>query len=318
MRVAALDFTALVANGKIPLDKLRLVPEVAQLQFLERIRAEGYSIQQSEGAEGICRVECCFAHVHCTVVAAESPAFAIAWCGMQMRLSDLQDEAARHLVSQSRVVLAVACVQICVAGTLPPGYSILTGAVPRTQHPKNPFSHILLLMPSGMLSMCCLPTSPAGALPPALFNLTRLTSLKLSNANLTGPLPNIANLTALWELELQGNALTGPLPAALPPNLQRMLLGRNKLTGTLPAYTGASALQYLDASFNMLSGNLRPEWVGSLAGLRDVFLQGNNLTGTLPPEVCAAHAAHAFGCTVQCIQLYVTNCFAGHATCRVQ
>jgi hypothetical protein len=48
MRVAALDFTALVENGKIPADKLRLGPEVAQLLFLEQIRAEGYSMQQSE------------------------------------------------------------------------------------------------------------------------------------------------------------------------------------------------------------------------------------------------------------------------------
>jgi Leucine-rich repeat (LRR) protein len=136
--------------------------------------------------------------------------------------------------------------------------------------------------------MCCLPTSAAGALPSVLFNLTRLTSLKLSNANLSGPIPDISNLTSLWELELQGNAFIGSLPAALPPNLQRMLLGSNKLTGTLPAYVGANALQYLDASYNKLSGELKPEWAGSLPELKELYLQGNNLTGTLPHEVRAA------------------------------
>jgi hypothetical protein len=118
-----------------------------------------------------------------------------------------------------------------------------------------------------------------------LFNHGVLKSVKLSNANLTGPIPSMANQTSLWELDLQGNALTGSLPAVLPTTLQRVLLGRNELTGTLPAYTGASALQFFDASFNNLSGGLRPEWAGSMPGLRDLFLQGNNLTGSLPPEV---------------------------------
>jgi hypothetical protein len=53
LRIAALDFSALVANGKIPLEKLRLVPEVAQLQFLERFRAEGYPMQQSERTDTV-------------------------------------------------------------------------------------------------------------------------------------------------------------------------------------------------------------------------------------------------------------------------
>jgi Leucine-rich repeat (LRR) protein len=135
-----------------------------------------------------------------------------------------------------------------------------------------------------------------------LFNHGILKSVKLSNANLTGTIPM---LTSLFELELQGNALTGPLPAVLPTTLQRLLLGRNKLTGTLPAYTqlGPTALQYFDASFNNLSGGLRPEWVGSMAGLRDLFLQGNNLTGTLPPEVGIARTAHAVYCTFTAVLL---------------
>lgn len=48
MRVTALDVTALVVKGKIPVDKLRLVPEVVQLQYLELLRAEGQSLQLSE------------------------------------------------------------------------------------------------------------------------------------------------------------------------------------------------------------------------------------------------------------------------------
>jgi hypothetical protein len=48
LRVAALDFTALVLSGKIPIDKLRLPSEVAHLPYLEQLRAEGYPLQSSE------------------------------------------------------------------------------------------------------------------------------------------------------------------------------------------------------------------------------------------------------------------------------
>jgi hypothetical protein len=48
MRVTALDFTALVLNGKIPVQKLKLVPHNAQLTYLEGLRAEGYPMQQSK------------------------------------------------------------------------------------------------------------------------------------------------------------------------------------------------------------------------------------------------------------------------------
>jgi hypothetical protein len=65
LRVAALDFTALVANGKIPVDKLRLVPEVALLEYLERFRAEGYTMQQSERAV-ISGLSLSYAHCACS------------------------------------------------------------------------------------------------------------------------------------------------------------------------------------------------------------------------------------------------------------
>jgi hypothetical protein len=50
MRVTAVDFTALVLNGKIPVQKLKLVPQIAQLTYLEQVRAEGYPMQQSKQA----------------------------------------------------------------------------------------------------------------------------------------------------------------------------------------------------------------------------------------------------------------------------
>lgn len=73
----------------------------------------------------------------------------------------------------------------------------------------------------------------------------------------------------------------------LPPNLQRLLINKNKLSGTLPAYnSSANALQEFDASYNDLTGVLRPEWAASMGGLKVLLLNNNNIAGSLPPEVC--------------------------------
>lgn len=47
-RVTVLDFTEMVQWGKMPLDKLRLVPEISRLQYLRQLRAEGYPMSNSE------------------------------------------------------------------------------------------------------------------------------------------------------------------------------------------------------------------------------------------------------------------------------
>jgi hypothetical protein len=67
--------------------------------------------------------------------------------------------------------------------------------------------------------------------------------------------------------------------------LVHFLVDNNKLTGTLPVFSGANALQDFDASFNALTGQLRPEWAASLGGLLTLSLRGNDLTGSLPAEV---------------------------------
>lgn len=45
-------------------------------------------------------------------------------------------------------------------------------------------------------------------------------------------------------------------------------------------------IAYLDVSYNMLGGPLPAHWGYSLPQLEELYLQGNQLLGTLPSQVC--------------------------------
>lgn len=111
--------------------------------------------------------------------------------------------------------------------------------------------------------------------------MTQLEVLKLSQANLSGPLPAIQPAPLLRELWLDGNQLTGTLPPNLPNNLELLLLAGNRLSGPVPNFVAGApaALKKLDLANNQLSGPL-PD-LGTFAGLMSVSLQGNNMTGGL-------------------------------------
>ncbi|KAJ7533339.1 hypothetical protein O6H91_13G043900 [Diphasiastrum complanatum] len=68
-------------------------------------------------------------------------------------------------------------------------------------------------------------------------NITRITAVKLSNRNLSGPIPvAITNLTALTHLHLNDNNLTGMIPSKLSTlrDLQELYLSNNMLNSTVP------------------------------------------------------------------------------------
>ena len=64
----------------------------------------------------------------------------------------------------------------------------------------------------------------------------RVTYIRLSDNNLTGPLPaEIRLLTGLKWLNLNGNKISGEIPAELAdlPNLRGIYMGKNLLTGPI-------------------------------------------------------------------------------------
>lgn len=130
-----------------------------------------------------------------------------------------------------------------------------------------------------------------GHIPEDLGNIASLVKLNLTGNNLTGPIPaTIGNLTGMSHLDVSGNQLSGDIPAALA-NLVSIVglnVARNRLTGSIAGLLSESTVwhqvQYLNLSFNTLSGSL-PVEIGNLTGLSILDLRENAFTGHIPGAV---------------------------------
>uniref|UniRef100_A0ACD5WVX9 Uncharacterized protein n=1 Tax=Avena sativa TaxID=4498 RepID=A0ACD5WVX9_AVESA len=124
-----------------------------------------------------------------------------------------------------------------------------------------------------------------------LSSLPSLASLNLSFNSLTGgpfPSSNVSTtpqLLSITSVDLSNNNLSGPIPAALPtymPNLQLLNISSNKLTGGIPpSLANLTKLQSLVLGKNLLSGGIPPA-LGSISGLRVLELHSNPLGGAIP------------------------------------
>ncbi|OAY35513.1 probable LRR receptor-like serine/threonine-protein kinase At4g37250 [Manihot esculenta] len=145
-----------------------------------------------------------------------------------------------------------------------------------------------------------------GSLPLSLSNASQLRFLDLSNNLFSGELPeSIGSLQNLEFLNLSDNALAGTLPSSLPTlhNLtvvslknnyffgglpsgfgavQVVDLSSNLINGSLPQGFGGTSLQYLNISYNKLSGPIPPEFASQIPGNATVDLSFNNLSGEIP------------------------------------
>ena len=139
-----------------------------------------------------------------------------------------------------------------------------------------------------------------GTIPPALFELTTLKSLDLSDNRLAGEIPDASRLASLETLRLGGNRLEGLVPASLltSTKLTRLNAPGNRLTGIedvdassddgSPSFTSSSVV----LSDALLSDNAFSAFPGALrrhaATLRVVDLANNrDMSGPVPPWVGA-------------------------------
>jgi hypothetical protein len=114
----------------------------------------------------------------------------------------------------------------------------------------------------------------------------RVTSISLPNNNVTGTglPPSIANLTFLNTLKLNGNMIMGALPTTAITgltNLRTLDLGANKFTGSIPGSYGAlPSLRNLYLDNNLLTGTLPSGLTANNLNL--IYVQNNNLSGCYP------------------------------------
>lgn len=121
-----------------------------------------------------------------------------------------------------------------------------------------------------------------GQLGDELGNFENLSTLKIANTRLTGPLPkNISNLSTLNLLTIIGNLLLrSPLPnLCTMPDLDQLTL-KGSFSGTLDILTclNSSAIQVIG---NLLEGHI-PDALGNPETIMMLVLGSNNLSGPIP------------------------------------
>ncbi len=122
-----------------------------------------------------------------------------------------------------------------------------------------------------------------GELPPTMSNLINLEQLLAQENEFVGPIPDFSACYALEKLVLLRNSLTGPLPD-MGPNLVFLDVRENELSGTIPEslFTlNQDTIQTIYLTNNTFSGPI-PASYGKASSLSDLWLNGNDLTGTIP------------------------------------
>ncbi|GAY48157.1 hypothetical protein CUMW_109650, partial [Citrus unshiu] len=123
---------------------------------------------------------------------------------------------------------------------------LLQGSLPN--FPKNSSLRNLILSGTGF----------SGTLPDSIGNLEILTRVEVRRCNFTGPIPpSMANLTQLFHMDFSSNHFSGRIPS--------LHKSRN--------------LNYLDLSFNNLSGGISSTFWEQLVNLNLVLLSHNLLNG---------------------------------------
>ncbi|CAN6890867.1 unnamed protein product [Brassica oleracea var. botrytis] len=125
----------------------------------------------------------------------------------------------------------------------------------------------------------------SGKIPTALFNLTKLSVLKLASNQFTGTLPlNITSLSNLNVFHAASNSFVGTIPSTFfnIPSLVSLDLGDNQFSGPLEIgnISSMSKLQSLDLSKNNLTGAI-PTSISKLVSLVSLDLSYFNIRGPL-------------------------------------
>lgn len=113
----------------------------------------------------------------------------------------------------------------------------------------------------------------------------RVTRIQIGNLGLTGTLPpDLRNLTSLVRFEVMRNQLTGDLPSfAGLAQLQVLLLHTNAFS-SIPSdfFSGMSALQAVDVSYNNFTPWEIPDSLRGCTALQNFSANGANVKGKIP------------------------------------
>ncbi|KAG6722712.1 hypothetical protein I3842_03G173600 [Carya illinoinensis] len=123
-----------------------------------------------------------------------------------------------------------------------------------------------------------------GLIPEEIGSLGNLVEFSGSNNRLTGLPGSLVKLSGLTTLDLSDNELSGEIPVGIQAwkKLNELNLANNRLYGEIPSEIGGlQVLNYLDLSGNLFSGKIPLELQNLKLNLLN--LSNNRLTGSLPP-----------------------------------
>jgi len=99
--------------------------------------------------------------------------------------------------------------------------------------------------------------------------------------------PEISMLTTLWELTLSDNLISGEIPSSYNQltDLDTLSLSYNLLRGEIPDFMWKyDDMVYLDLGYNFFTGSIPDGIAESSPRLQDLFLENNNLGGSIPED----------------------------------
>ncbi|KAL6136088.1 hypothetical protein ACLB2K_061389 [Fragaria x ananassa] len=103
-----------------------------------------------------------------------------------------------------------------------------------------------------------------GSIPLSIGNLSRLSTLVISNNHLSGEVPNFwSSLPEVYILDMSNNSLSGAMPTSMGflSTLGFLILSNNKFSGQLPSLKNCTDMRSLDLGDNKFSGDI-PSWIG--------------------------------------------------------
>ncbi|KAF8716822.1 hypothetical protein HU200_025919 [Digitaria exilis] len=126
----------------------------------------------------------------------------------------------------------------------------------------------------------------AGPMSESLFNGSmNLIHAIFDHNNFTGPIPaSLGQVKSLQIIRLDHNKFSGSVPNSIG-NLSKLVelsIATNLLNGTVPDLTSVTQLNYVDLSNNNFASSPAPGWFSTLTSLNSIFMDNDNLTGTVP------------------------------------
>ncbi|KAG2254181.1 hypothetical protein Bca52824_084317 [Brassica carinata] len=152
-----------------------------------------------------------------------------------------------------------------------------------------------------------------GIVPSWIGEFKSLNALLLSNNSLEGEIPvSLFNISDLQLLDLSANTLSGGIPPHVNVNSDSkipvvLLLHDNKLSGVIPD-TLLTNVSVLDLRNNRLSGNI-PMFT-NLQDTHTLLLRGNNLTGSIPGQVCGLKSIQLLDLANNRLNGSIPSCFS--------